>query len=305
MPIGLTDSMSQPRFQLAARRAVFFSLCLSFWLLFGTVLFAAFHPHGESKKKSGRQFIFLQTEIRRSARLDMKRTDLLNVLWAETIAKTELDWAEMANHKMDIYEKALLAHYGIDPEDDGPSFSNSFTKAFSMISTIGPIEADDFSMFGKILVIPYVLVGAPICLLIVGQIGRMITSVWTGLGLIIPTVILVFFSSVVYDIVEGGDDDLPFFDGIFSIFVQFATIGDEESEFHGIIPYIVLIFGVSLMSVVFVQIQHEIERALHPLEFSFNNLYGAITQWISMEKENGSAFEHAKIIEEDEEEEDD
>lgn len=35
------------------------------------------------------------------------------------------------------------------------------------------------------------------------------------------------------------------------------------------------------------------------------SLYGAITQWISMEKENGSAFEHAKIIEEDEEEEDD
>ena len=58
------------------------------------------------------------------------------------------------------------------------------------------------------------------------------TEIFQGLGLIVPTIILVFLSSVVYDIVEGGDDDLPFFDGIFSIFVQFATIGDEESEFQ-------------------------------------------------------------------------
>lgn len=42
--------------------------------------------------------------------------------------------------------QALLAHYGIDPEDDGPSFSNSFTKAFSMISTIGWFVFTDFYM---------------------------------------------------------------------------------------------------------------------------------------------------------------
>ncbi len=140
----------------------------------------------------------------------MKRTDLLNVLWAETIAKTELDWAEMANHKMDIYEKVthkcfilpqirkfrrywlimalILKMMARRFRTVSRKHTLWFPQSVSLVSltficllwkTLGPIEADDFSMFGKILVIPYVLVGAPICLLIVGQIGRMITSVWT------------------------------------------------------------------------------------------------------------------------------
>ena len=48
-------------------------------------------------------------------RVDAKRVELLNVLWAETIAKTENDWAEMANQKLEMYEKvnlkAVLAYF--------------------------------------------------------------------------------------------------------------------------------------------------------------------------------------------------
>ena len=42
-------------------------------------------------------------------RIDSKRVELLNVLWAETIAKTENDWAEMANQKLEMYEKVTYS----------------------------------------------------------------------------------------------------------------------------------------------------------------------------------------------------
>ena len=40
-------------------------------------------------------------------RLDAKRSDLLNVLWAETITNGEDDWSELADQKLELYEKVI------------------------------------------------------------------------------------------------------------------------------------------------------------------------------------------------------
>ncbi|VDM56456.1 unnamed protein product [Angiostrongylus costaricensis] len=80
-----------PRFQLAFRRSLFFGLCLCIWLAIGTLTFSALSA--------------TVTNLASMVRLDNKRTELLNVLWAETISKPEADWAEMANRKLELYEK--------------------------------------------------------------------------------------------------------------------------------------------------------------------------------------------------------
>lgn len=45
-----------------------------------------------------------------SERIDLKRAELLNVLWAETVARTENDWYRIANQKLNHYEKVRLIY---------------------------------------------------------------------------------------------------------------------------------------------------------------------------------------------------
>ncbi|KAK6058024.1 hypothetical protein COOONC_04410 [Cooperia oncophora] len=91
-----------------------------------------------------------------------------------------------------------------------------------------------------------------------------------GRALLIPVLGFIFVSAIIYDIIEDGTDDVPFVDAIFSIFLQFSAIGEMDSEFHGIIPYVITIVGVAMMSAVFSQMQHELERSVHGPEFTFS-----------------------------------
>ncbi|EPB80886.1 hypothetical protein ANCCEY_00088 [Ancylostoma ceylanicum] len=219
------------------------------------------------------------TDLAGLVKLDAKRTELLNVLWAETISKSEADWAEMANQKLELYEKALLNYIGYHDDSNDRSFMESLRKSFSLVTTIG----------------------VPLCLLLITQCGRMITSIWEGRGLIVPVVCFVFVSAVAYDIIEDGTDDVPFFDAVFSIFLQFSSIGEEDSEFHGVIPYLIIIAGLALMSSLYVQMQHEIERSIHGLEFTFSKFFSKFERWMSEEK---GTVNSNRIEEEDEEESD-
>ncbi|KAK6038038.1 hypothetical protein COOONC_24457 [Cooperia oncophora] len=94
-------------------------------------------------------------------KLDAKRTELLNVLWAETISKSEADWAEMANQKLEIYEKALLNYLGYRDDTNDRSLMGSLRKSFSLITTIGPMNIAAFNTVGKAFAILYTLIVNP------------------------------------------------------------------------------------------------------------------------------------------------
>ncbi|VDO33728.1 unnamed protein product [Haemonchus placei] len=200
-------------------------------------------------------------------KLDTKRTELLNVLWAETISKPEADWAEMANQKLEIYEKALLNYLGYRDESDDRSLMGSLRKSFSLVTTIGPMNIGGFTTVGKAFAILYTLIGK-LCYLTKSL------NFFQGRALMIPTMSFIFVSAIIYDIIEDGTDDVPFVDAIFSIFLQFSAIGEMESEFHGILPYTITIFGLAMMSALFSQMQHELERSIHGLEFTFSKFHG-------------------------------
>ncbi|KAL6722804.1 hypothetical protein Aduo_017891 [Ancylostoma duodenale] len=293
----MSTSDLPPRFQLALRRSLFFGICLFFWLAIGTLAFSALSVVGQRR-----------TDLAGLVKLDAKRTELLNVLWAETISKSEADWAEMANQKLELYEKALLNYIGYHDDSNDRSFMESLRKSFSLVTTIGPIDIDSMTTAGKIFSVVYAFIGVPLCLLLITQCGRMITSIWEGRGLIVPVVCFVFVSAVAYDIIEDGTDDVPFFDAVFSIFLQFSSIGEEDSEFHvsyirfsGVIPYLIIIAGLALMSSLYVQMQHEIERSIHGLEFTFSKVFSEFERWMSEEK---GTVNSNRIEEEDEEESD-
>ncbi|XGW33540.1 hypothetical protein V3C99_017724 [Haemonchus contortus] len=279
-----------PRFQLALRRSLFFGICLCFWLLIGTLTLSLLSVVGQRR-----------ADVAGMVKLDTKRTELLNVLWAETISKPEADWAEMANQKLEIYEKALLNYLGYRDESDDRSLMGSLRKSFSLVTTIGPMNIGGFTTVGKAFAILYTLIGVPLCLLLVSQCGRMFTSIWEGRALMIPTMSFIFVSAIIYDIIEDGTDDVPFVDAIFSIFLQFSAIGEMESEFHGILPYTITIFGLAMMSALFSQMQHELERSIHGLEFTFSKIFSKFERWMS---ESRGSVNTNRIEEEDEEESD-
>ncbi|WKY16650.1 hypothetical protein Q1695_001358 [Nippostrongylus brasiliensis] len=266
-----------PRFQLALRRSLFFGICLCFWLFVGSLAFSALSVVGRRR-----------SDLAGMVKLDAKRSELLNVLWAETISKPEADWAEMANQKLELYEKALLNYLGYHDETHDRSFMGSLRKSFSLVTTIGPMNISAFTSVGKIFAVVYTIIGVPLCLL--------------GKALVLPVAGFIFVSAVIYDIIEDGGDDVPFIDAMFSIFLQYSAIGETDSEFHGILPYTLAVIGVALMSVVFVQMEHVIERTLHGLEFTFSKFFSSFERWMSEDK--GTAMNSNRIEEEDEEESD-
>ncbi|CAI2355602.1 unnamed protein product [Caenorhabditis sp. 36 PRJEB53466] len=235
-------------------------------------------------------------------RLDAKRSDLLNVLWAETITNGEDDWSELADQKLELYEKALLQHYGIDLDKSDKSFAAGLQKSFAISTTIGPLDVDDFSTLGKFIAVLYALIGTPLFLTVIGQLGKMVTSLWQGTTLWIVTIVYIFISAIIYDIVEGGSDDVPFIEAVFSIFLQFTTVGEVDNEFHGILPYCVVVLGLALITALYQEMQHNIERFIHPFEYSFNRMCGGVERWIGEKNEEKKLSVSTRIEEENEDE---
>ncbi|VDL70673.1 unnamed protein product [Nippostrongylus brasiliensis] len=239
-------------------------------------------------------------------KLDAKRSELLNVLWAETISKPEADWAEMANQKLELYEKALLNYLGYHDETHDRSFMGSLRKSFSLVTTIViEVWTSDMLVFGVVQRCSVMFVGIITMwsydhLYMGGKFE--LTDFTCGKALVLPVAGFIFVSAVIYDIIEDGGDDVPFIDAMFSIFLQYSAIGETDSEFHGILPYTLAVIGVALMSVVFVQMEHVIERSLHGLEFTFSKFFSSFERWMSEDK--GTAMNSNRIEEEDEEESD-
>ncbi|KAE9414094.1 hypothetical protein Angca_008582 [Angiostrongylus cantonensis] len=288
--ISMSTNQLSPRFQLAFRRSLFFGLCLCIWLAIGTLTFSALSATVAQQR----------TKLASMVRLDNKRTELLNVLWAETISKPETDWAEMANKKLELYEKALLNYMGCCDDASDRSFMKSLRKSISLVTTIGPVNIDMLTISGKIFTVIYAIIGIPLCLLLMTQCGRMITSIWEGKTLVVSVICFIFVSAIIYDVIEDNSDDVPFFDAVFSVFLQFSTIGQTEKELHGFILYAITFLGVALMSRAFFQMQHEIERLLYGFEFTFASMFSKFERWLSEDK--GTILNASRIEEVDEDE---
>ncbi|VDN56327.1 unnamed protein product [Dracunculus medinensis] len=228
-------------------------------------------------------------------KLDAQRSEILNVLWAETMAQSEHDWFQMANSKLDIYENSLLSSCRRLPSSSR-SFSQSFMNSFFLITTIGFNEGENFTSVGKIFTILYATFGIPLALLYLNQCSKMISGLLPGDRVIFGAVIVLFFNAIVYDIAQKGTDDTPFIDAVYQVFLTLSTIGSCNFSFTTIFALISLC-AISLMSISFVFIQRRIELLLQNYEILFAKNFAIIRRWIAKEVEDTG-----RIIEEDAEE---
>uniref|UniRef100_A0A0N5A8C4 Ion_trans_2 domain-containing protein n=1 Tax=Syphacia muris TaxID=451379 RepID=A0A0N5A8C4_9BILA len=141
-------------------------------------------------------------------KLDAHRSDMLNVLWAETMAQSEHDWAQMANQKLDIYERALLSWCAGPVVDRSPNtFKHALMQAFSFITTIGFEDANVLSTPGKIFAMLYSAIGIPLTLLYLGQCSKMLSGLASANKLLSAACIAIFVTAIVYDITEDSEED--------------------------------------------------------------------------------------------------
>ncbi|KAI6177277.1 Ion-trans-2 domain-containing protein [Aphelenchoides bicaudatus] len=244
-----------PRFHLAFRRTLFYLIFLAIYLFAGSMVFFILWRKGSPIKP-----VSATTE-----RLDFERTELLNVLYAEAIGRTEHDWVYLANQKLDSYERSLLEH-----ADSGAiqavrqrniSLGYAFRYAFYLLTTIGPVDIDDLSIEIKA-----------------------ISSALPGLkNLILTSIAVLFVVAIIHDIVEQGSDDTPFIDAILTVYLTVTTIGceDDKDELPSVLLYVVGLFSLSVFSILFSSIQHEIENVISPYELGFTQSYAHLERALS------------------------
>uniref|UniRef100_A0A0K0DRW6 Aa_trans domain-containing protein n=1 Tax=Angiostrongylus cantonensis TaxID=6313 RepID=A0A0K0DRW6_ANGCA len=124
---------------------------------------------------------------------------------------------------------------------------NPFEQPFS-----GPVNIDMLTISGKIFTVIYAIIGIPLCLLLMTQCGRMITSIWEGKTLVVSVICFIFVSAIIYDVIEDNSDDVPFFDAVFSVFLQFSTIGQTEKDgtqhiCHSFLSLVIVVHGGDLV----------------------------------------------------------
>jgi hypothetical protein len=276
-----------PSFELAFRRTLFLFIIIFGYLLFGaTVLRILPRPHLNK----------LSTD--RQNRLDFERAELLNVLWAESIGRSEHDWALLANQKLDSYERSLREAGDVLQTDHLDSLPNSIHYCFCLITTIGGIDIDELSLEAKIFSIIYTTFGIPLVMLYLAQCAKAITAILPGNQTLLLAVSLLFITSIVHDIFEDGDDDTPFTNAVFGVFLTMSTIGvaEKSAEMPALLLYASAVVSLSAFSVAFLIVQRHIEKRIGGYEMAFSRQVGHIERVISGDR--------LDVLEEDESRED-
>ncbi|KAL3982118.1 Ion channel family protein [Acanthocheilonema viteae] len=275
----------EPRVELALRRTLFFGLILLVYLIFGALIFSVLPKRQQTLKCE-----------KSAARLDAQRSEMLNVLWAETMAQSEHEWFLMANQKLDIYERLVVNSCRRVTASPSKSFSKAFIHAFTLITTIGFLDEENFSPIGKIAAMSYAIIGIPLALLYLAQCSKMFAGLFPGNHIFIAALVAIFAAAVIFDIIEESNDDTPFVDVAFHIFLMLSTVGSCSIE-PPVTLVLVALFAVGLISVSYVLIDRQIEHVLQRFELLFSKYFGIIRRWMCSKDE----FEN-KIIEEEEEE---
>lgn len=277
----------EPRVELALRRTLFFSFFVFAYLIFGAFVFSILPRRHQP----------LRCE-KNAEKLDAQRSEMLNVLWAETMAQSEHDWALMANQKFDMYERALLGSCTTSETTlSQPTFLNAFLQSYSLITTIGFQEADSLTAVGKLFAMAYAVVGIPLALLYLGQCSKIVAGLLPGGRVLGAAFAAIFVATILYDITEGSDDDTPFIDALFNAFLTMSTVGSCSMAPSTAFAFISLI-AMSLVSISYVVLERHIEKSVQGFELSFSRLFGSVGRWMS-----SKGVESDRIIEEEEEEE--
>ncbi|KAE9555511.1 hypothetical protein FO519_001279 [Halicephalobus sp. NKZ332] len=282
----LLEIMVMPRFELAFRRTLFYFLVILAYLFFGAVVFRILPNVKHNTVSSEKQ-----------EKLDFERAEFLNILWAESLARSESDWSLLANQKLDSYERSLAESR---EEDETPqpikTFFDGFHHSFLLLTTIGGIDTDDLSTEAKVFSIFYSLFGIPLVLLYLSQCVKALSSFWQGIQIFGVALGCVFVIAVLYDIVEQSAEDTPFLEAIFSVFLAATTIGEEDGRVPRILLYIIALIGIPAFNLCFYTLQREVEKKLQSFELSFSNQVAQFERYVTNEEKNDN-----KIIEEDEE----
>uniref|UniRef100_A0A914Y838 Potassium channel domain-containing protein n=1 Tax=Panagrolaimus superbus TaxID=310955 RepID=A0A914Y838_9BILA len=281
--------MVLPRCELAFRRTVFYLIIIFCYLLFGSVVFRilpnASAPRLDSEKQE---------------KLDFERAELLNILWAESLGRSESQWSLLANQKLDSYERSLANAKDVDERPQPiKTFSDAFHHSFLLITTIGGIDTDDLSREAKIFSIVYSFFGIPLSLLYLNQCVKAASSFWKDQNAFVFAGGCVFFVAVLYDVIEQSSDDTPFFDAIFSVFLAATTIGEEDGRVPRILLYLIALIGVSAFHTCYHAIQRTIEKNLQSFEISFSNSFAHVQRFLDND-ENEKVDNNNRIAEEDE-----
>ncbi|TMS36165.1 hypothetical protein L596_003401 [Steinernema carpocapsae] len=302
--------VAQPRLELALRRATFYLIAVVGYLLFGAFVFHAL-PRSGNRIKSFDE---------KTSRLDAERAELLNVLRAETLTKGEHEWSEMANLKMDMYERSFVQFEKSKfRAKKVRSVSESFFYSFTLITTIGAVDTYGMSFEMKLFSMFYAVFGVPLTLLYLSQCAKLIASLISEKNILTATAIVILLIAIFYDIFEQGSDDThaipatinrlqavtfhssafipftPFVDAILSAFLITTTIGEVGHPVRGWFVYTVALVSLALCSFAFVQIQNEIERRLQTYELVFSQYLAVLERWLVRDTNED------RIIEEDEE----
>ncbi|KAK6110388.1 Ion channel family protein [Brugia pahangi] len=286
---GLMGCGVEPRVELALRRTLFFGLILLLYLVFGAFVFSALPKRQQTLKCE-----------KSAARLDAQRSEMLNVLWAETMAQSEHEWFLMANQKLDIYERFVLNSCRRVATSPSKSFNKAFIHAFTLITTIGFLDEENFSPIGKIAAMNYAIIGIPLALLYLAQCSKMFAGLLPGNHILIAALVAIFATAIVSDILEESNDDAPFIDTLFHVFLMLSTVGSCSTE-PPVALILVALFSVGLISVSYVLIDRQIEHALQGFELLFSKYFGILRRSMCSKDE----VEENKIIEEEEETESD
>ncbi|VDK48637.1 unnamed protein product [Gongylonema pulchrum] len=135
---------------------------------------------------------------------------MLNVLWAETMAQSEHEWFLTANQKLDIYERLVLKSCRRSASSPSKSFSKAFLHAFTLATTIGFLDEENFSPAGKLAAMVYAIIGIPLALLYLGQCSKMFAGLISGNNILVVALATIFTATVLFDIVEKSDDDTEY-----------------------------------------------------------------------------------------------
>ncbi|GMT07595.1 hypothetical protein PENTCL1PPCAC_29769, partial [Pristionchus entomophagus] len=287
-----------PSFELAMRRSIFFILLIILYLVFGALALQRL------RRPASERLTSIESE-----RIDLKRAELLNVLWAETVARTENDWYRIANQKMNHYEKTLQTSSALSSKEtnDG-SFGGALKLAFKLITTIGAVEPDELTAGGQLFAMLYSLAGIPLYLLYLTQCNRMLASVITGWRVVVSLFSFVFVGAVIVDIAEKDSDATSFLYNYFSVYLHFSTIGEESSSIGTVLMMVLCMTGLSLSSLTFGYVQQKLEKKLMSSEWNFSKMFGELNKIkekmeLNEDVETTVINNHYPIAEEEEEEE--
>ncbi|KRY92687.1 TWiK family of potassium channels protein 7 [Trichinella pseudospiralis] len=175
-----------------------------------------------------------------NVQLEQFRADLLKTLWAHALVCTENDWNQLANERVDFYERQLneladnLGNRNLDWSEYPWSITDSLFYAFSVITTIvfmknmgGFGDVSPRTREGKIATVIYGLFGIPLMIALLLQISRLLVALANRCRLSEERFVAMLFVAclVTGTMLFGCLEQLDWVDACYFSFITFTSIG--------------------------------------------------------------------------------